>query len=85
MAVREVLEVSDAGDLPGLVQLLQLADDPFGSNEVRQLGDHNGLTAPADVLDVGPGTDPDRAAASLVGIPDSVVHDDPAAGEVRAR
>ena len=85
MAVGQVLEVGDAGDPVCLDELLQLGDDTLRADLVGELGDHDGLSAPAHLLDVGPCPDADGSAAGLVGLPDAVVDDYAAAREIGAR
>ena len=84
VAVRQVLKVRDTGDSSGLVQLLELGDNALRPHQVWEFGDHDGLSAPTDVLHVGPGPKPDGPPARLVGLADAVVDQDSPTGEVRA-
>ena len=50
-AVGQVDHVRDAGELLGVDAVLDLFDDLFGADHVRQLGDDDALLAGADLLD----------------------------------
>ncbi len=80
--VGQVLEVVDADKAPGLIEFLELGDDPFGTDEVGKFRDDDRLPVAADRFDLGPGPDSEAAAAGLVGLTDAVVDDDAATREV---
>src|SRR6185437_5508495 len=86
VAVGEVLEVGDAGDLLRLDEVLDPGDDLFRADAVGQLGDDDAGLARVQLLDLGGGAGLEYAPAGLVGLPDAVEAGDVAAGrQVRAR
>ena len=84
-AVGQVDHVGDAGELLGVDAVLDLFDDLFGADHVRQFGDDNALLAGADLLDGDLRAGLEGAAAGFVGVTDaSQTHDGAAGGQVGA-
>ena len=85
LAVREVHDVADAGQLLAVDGVLDLLDHLFRAHHVRQFGDHQAGAAGGELLDLHLGAGLERAAAGGVGVADAVQAHDPAArGQVRA-
>ena len=78
LSVRSMTLVMPCSRL-AFTSLLDPLDDPLGPDARRQLGDDDALAPRADVLDLGGGADPERAATGLVRLADPVQPDDPAA------
>ena len=86
LAVGEVDDVADAGELLGVDGVLDLLDDLLRAHHVGQFGDDEAGPAGGELLDLHLGAGLEGAAAGGVGVADAVQAHDPAAGgQVGAR
>lgn len=82
-AVMTIGQVERAGDTLQLAVLHTVGntlDHLFRTYHVRQLGDHDGLLAGCDMLDMGGGARGERASAGGVGLTNAVAADDRTSG-----
>ena len=82
-AVMTIGQVERAGDTLQLAVLHTVGntlDHLFRTYHVRQLGDHDGLLAGRDMLDMGGGARGERASAGGVGLANAVAADDRTSG-----